>query len=392
MKILSENKCCGCGCCADICPKQCIQMVYNRDGFLVPSVDEQKCVHCDQCKMRCPALHPVTSNRIKAVYKANDKEIRSSQNMESTSGAVFSALANQVVSGGGYAVGAAFSDEYHNVEHIVCSTAEQIDLCRGSKYIQSQTKTIYQQVDRLLKSGQTVLFSGTPCQVAAMRAFVQNKSADNLFTVDFICHGVASTTYYQQFLDHISGGKTVSYVNFRNKKNGYARSHLVMKTADGTIKDEYFYEEPYFGKAFANNLIARPSCGSCRYATTERAADITLADNIQYANPDEKRAGSSLVFLNTEKGQQLFDSVKDKIDHAVLRQSEVEKSQLHLNHPAYPHRNRNRLLRTFNKRGFLPAVRYVSNYKMRRVDCLRELWKKVLRRLDNIRRGRFHAV
>lgn len=358
MTITDTAKCCGCAACADACPKGCITMTYDRHGFYTPSVDASQCINCQKCVSLCPVNHPVPKSEILSVCKGHAADIASEANQKSTSGAIFGILAEQVIAQGGLVAGVAFNDDYTNISHILCENMEQVSRTRGSKYIQSQTQGIYKAVRAALKTGRTVLFSGTPCQVAGLRAFLK-EVPENLITVDFVCHGVASTKFYQEYLKTVAGGEKVSYVGFRDKDGHYLRSTFRV-VAQQRVEENW--AEKNFGKAFANNLVSRTSCGTCQYATAQRVADISLADNYMYADETEAKLGSSLVFVNTVKGRALLDAAGSNAVLTELEKGEVLPRIMHFNHPAAPHADRDKLLSALEKGGYTAAAGYISTY------------------------------
>jgi len=361
MQIVDNKLCCGCGACADACPKKCIAMDYNEYGFLMSIVGEG-CVDCGLCKKVCPAQNPIQREEIKAVYKGYRKEKEKDADKESSSGALFPALAEKIISEQGVVVGAVFEDGFKNVKHVLVEDMTGVESCRGSKYIQSQTAGIYEKTKRALKDGRKVLFSGTPCQIAGLKGFLR-ADYDNLYTMDFICHGVASTAYWQAFLESVADGKKLAYVSFRNKDNGFTSSGIKIVTDDGvTLVEEPIAQEPIFGKAFANNLLARDSCGGCQYAARTRCADITLADNMIDCTDEEKKKGSSFIFINTQKGQALFDFVKADLCAEEKDAAEIIAKMMHLNGPAKPHKDREKLLTAFKEKGVDEAKKYVTVY------------------------------
>ncbi len=359
MNITDHRKCCGCAACADICPKQCISMSYDKYGFYVPNIDSSACVNCKKCVAVCPANHSEQEQDILSVYKGYAKTIESKEHQKSTSGAVFAVLAENVIQREGYVIGVAFESDYQNVSHIVCENMQEVDECRSSKYIQSQTQGIYRKVKRLLSEDKPVLFSGTPCQVAALYSFLGEKP-EQLVTMDFVCHGVGSTAFYQQYIRHITNGKPVKYVGFRNKDGNYIHSKFKVIGGDDSVVHQSYTKG--FGKAFANNMISRLSCSSCKYATAKRVADITVADNMLFTTDKEKQYGSSLVFVNTQKGQQLFDAVKPELCIEELSLENVLPRIMHFQHPALAHRDREKLLKIFVKKGYAVAQKHIRNY------------------------------
>ncbi len=335
-------------------------MTYDRHGFYFPQVDTAKCVNCRKCVSVCPVNHPVGKYDILSVHKGYAVDIDSEENRKSTSGAIFGLLAEHMIAKGGNVVGVAFDKDYTNVKHIVCKTMVQVDDCRGSKYIQSRTKGVYKEVRGLLRHGNMVLFSGTPCQIAGLRSFLGD-SPDNLLTVDFVCHGVASTKFYQEYLGTVTD-KGISYVGFRDKCGDYRHSRFRVMDAEEQSVAEEIWAEKSFGKAFANNLVSRTSCGICSYATAQRVADISLADNYLFIDETESKQGSSLVFINTPKGVAWFDAVRSKAIVEDLSKDTVIPQIMHFAHPAIPHKDRDKLLNALVKGGYSAAEKYISEY------------------------------
>lgn len=374
--IITEHKnCTGCAACADICPKKCITMNYDAFGFLYPQIDESICIDCKKCLSECPSNNNVHKNDILTIYKGYAKNIESEANQKSTSGAMFGVLAQWVISCDGFVVGAAFDDDFQNVSHIICKTAHEIDKCRGSKYIQSKTQGIYEKTKELLNSNKPVLFSGTPCQIAALKSYLRTVP-DNLITADFVCHGVGSTTFYQKYLKAETKGKNISFVGFREKCGNYLNSRFrILDTSYQPIVDYKSYTQG-FSKAFANNLISRESCGTCGYATSRRASDITLADNILFVTEKEKQWGSSFVFINTHNGLKFFNNIKENVVVEELNKDVVIPKILHFNVPSHPHKDREKLLEVFSKKGYKAAKKYIPKPKLK---------KRLRRKLEKIK-------
>ena len=285
-------------------------------------------------------------------------------------------MAEEIIARGGVVVGAAFDESFNNVKHIICENMSQVDLCRGSKYIQSETQGIYRLVKTKLDKGQVVLFSGTPCQIAAIKAYLKD-DPPNLFTVDLICHGVGSTRFFKEYLDSVrcsSGSETFSHVGFRDKCGHYRDSQFRILSSAGVVVKERFAQTNYFGKAFANNFISRESCGTCQFAKRTRVSDITLADNFLFNSKFEEIWGSSLIFINTEKGALLLESIREKSVIEELEKEEVLPLVAHLNHPSEPHKNRKKVLNAMVKRGFKKAIKYLPR------DPLKKRAARLLRR------------
>lgn len=311
--ILSVGKnCCGCNACEQICPKKCIRFVSDKEGFAYPQVDDKLCVDCGICLSHCPVATDVHRGKNPEVFAAkfNDRDIT----FKSTSGGVFMALALFVLSKNGVVFGCAY-DENLVAKHIEVSDKAELYRLQSSKYVQSDTKDIYTKVKLALKADKYVLFSGTGCQVAGLKAFL-GKNYDKLFTTDIICHGVVSPKLFEKYVDYMSkrlGGK-LSDFNFRSKeKRGWDLYYKA--TTDTKSKTDYGFFDPYYN-AFLTGKTYRESCYNCKYANPERAGDITLGDywGIQKMHPDfYDENGVSLVLVNSDKGKELWKNVADKI-------------------------------------------------------------------------------
>ena len=228
LKLTSKQNCCGCTACASICPKGCIAMKADKEGFCYPQIDEALCIDCGLCEKVCPLLHKPDKHGIINVYGA--KNIDDSVRFTSSSGGMFTLFAEQVLNRGGVVFGAAF-DGSLQVCHAGISTMQELAKLRGSKYVQSNMNGIFKQVRTLLAGGKKVLFSGTPCQIAGLKGFLIKDYA-NLLTVDVVCHGVPSAKVYNKHLTEIAAdtGEAVTQVKFRDKADGWKRGKTLFLT------------------------------------------------------------------------------------------------------------------------------------------------------------------
>lgn len=310
IKITRPENCCGCSACAQRCPKQCITMEEDPEGFLYPRIDLSKCIDCKLCEKVCPIINPNEDKQPLEVYATinPDEETRK----QSSSGGVFSLFATRIIQENGVVFGARF-DENGEVKHDYTETLEGLAAFRGSKYVQSRIGNTYQKAESFLKSGKKVLFSGTPCQIAGLKRFLR-KDYDNLITVDFICHGVPSPKIWRHYLkvtcNQLAGGKDyeIKAINFRNKDRGWKNFSFLLNL-NVTGKTNKTLCEPAgnnaYMKGFLGNLYLRPSCHYCAAKSGKSGSDITIADywGVQKQNPslnDDK--GVSLAFYNTPKG------------------------------------------------------------------------------------------
>lgn len=317
MEICDSSICTGCGTCVQKCPKNCITLSEDERGFLNPVIDEEKCVNCGICKKYCPALAlKVKKNKIKSVYKCSSKNSKLIQ--KSTSGGIVFELSKYIVKNlRGVFFGAQFAE---NIKVIHTYTADESQLYKhqGSKYIQSNTLNTYKETENFLKQGKTVLYVGTPCQIAGLKTYLE-KEYDNLYTVDFICHGVGSSEVFRLDAEMLICGYSISdikNISFRNKKDGYRNGKLQVEAElnNGKVLSADLSGKG-FGYGFATDLITRDSCVKCKYIGLDRFSDITVAD---YPSEDmseyEKKNGCSFVLINTEKGQKLFESCSDEFN------------------------------------------------------------------------------
>lgn len=315
IEVKDKKDCCGCSACAQICPKQCIQMRSDDEGFDYPFVDTARCIDCGRCDKVCPIQNAGVAKRPLKVYasKNRDEEVR----QESSSGGVFTLLAESVLNRGGVVFGVSFDKDW-NAVHSYAESRDGLAAFRGSKYVQSRIGTSYADVKKFLKEGREVLFSGTPCQIAGLRRFLGGECR-NLLTVEILCHGVPSPAVWKRYLDckkkEYRCGE-ISRINFRSKGNGWHRYSVTMEFKDGTRYERFHKRDPYF-KYFLKNLYLRPSCYACRCKNGRADSDIVIADywNIKNVLPEyDDDKGVSLMLINTERGLSLLASVASGID------------------------------------------------------------------------------
>lgn len=323
IKIIEQKDCCGCWACVQVCPKACIHMKEDKEGFLYPYVDETSCIDCGLCERVCPVLHQGESRLPLATYAAKNKseEIR----RESSSGGVFTVLAETVIDAGGVVFGAKFAEDW-SVVHDYVENKEGLTKFRGSKYVQSEIGDTYSKAEEFLRKGRKVLFSGTPCQIAGLKLFLR-REYENLLTVDFICHGVPSPGVWQEYLTEtvarmcdknsvpphlVSGRNTlVESVSFRNKKFGWSKySFTLTLSATGRRSGQKIqFRSPVnrnlFLKGFLNDLYLRPSCHACPAKCLKSGSDLTIGDfwGLRRVMPElDDDKGVSVVMVNTEQG------------------------------------------------------------------------------------------
>lgn len=306
-----QNHCCGCGECFAICPLQAIEMQRDSGGFFYPKVDENKCVQCGKCVNHCMfnlELEEKVPRNVMSSYalKHRDPEVRAA----SRSGGIFTALSDLVLQSGGVVYGCTL-ENCREAVHMRATTRKQRDSFRGSKYIQSKIYDLFNSIRRDLESGLWVLFSGTACQVHAVKDFCKGVDA-KLLLVDIVCHGVPSPRVWGDYLDSIckQEKKQAVSADFRDKKRfGWADHKETITFSDGTV-----YSGDLFTKLFYSHLILREDCFSCPYKNLHRCGDISIADcwGVGKFYPefsDDK--GISLVLVNSEKGRSFFSKLEN---------------------------------------------------------------------------------
>ena len=341
IEIKDKKDCCGCHACATICAKHCITMQADKEGFLYPIVDKDACTDCGLCEKVCPVINQSEPRKPLKVYAAKnkDEEIR----RQSSSGGIFTLLAEKVFNEGGVVFGARFDEDW-NVIHAWTDTIEGIAAFRGSKYVQSTIGDTYREAKDFLKQGRKVLFSGTPCQIAGLKKFLR-KEYDNLLIVDVVCHGVPSPLVWRTYLDETRKqlrakrgvGKNsvpssmdelpvITGISFRDKTNGwkkygfhlrYAASEAAENTVStSAIKEEKEILQPFtknvFMQGFLANLYLRPSCYACAARSGKSGSDISIADfwGVQNFYPEfDDDKGIGLILINSQKGNLVYDKV-----------------------------------------------------------------------------------
>lgn len=341
IKILYKYNCCGCAACVQVCPQQCISFNEDEQGFRYPLVDENCCIDCGLCEKVCPVINQADVKKPLNVYAAKNPsdEIR----LKSSSGGIFTLLAETIINEGGVVFGAQF-DENWEVQHAYAETKEELEVFRGSKYLQSRIGNTYKQAKEFLKAGRKVLYSGTSCQIAGLKKFLR-KEYDNLITVDVVCHGAPSPLVWRRYLENIKKcpkctavnniicsskdkNPVITGVSFRDKSTGWKKYSFVLRgkceseedknlvcssvqTGDkGNVLLQETFDRNLFMQIFLKNLCLRPSCSICPAKKGKCGSDITLADywGISAINPDwDDDKGTSLVLLNSENGCNIWN-------------------------------------------------------------------------------------
>lgn len=365
---VEDKKCCGCGACYNICPVGAIKMQENNEGFLTPIIDENKCTNCGLCLKACPSLNVKYKNNKKPecyAAMAND-EIR----MKSSSGGMFTLIAEYILDKGGYVCGAAFKEDW-SVHHIIIDNKNNLEKLRGSKYVQSDTEKCYSEIKQLLNNDNYVLFSGCPCQVAGLYSYL-GKEYKKLYTIDLVCHGAPSRKVWRKYLEENFDIKTIDKIDFRDKKVFGWATTMNLYFKNGT--SEYHKDamnDPYF-KGFIPCMISNKHCGECLYTKLPRQGDISLADwwgidKFKKGLNDNK--GTSQVLVNSKKGQEIYNAISSnlKLNDNIGLKTTLKSINKTIYEPFPVHPNRERFFQNIDK---LPVVKNIIDSVEDKYDVL----------------------
>lgn len=386
-QVYVEKKLCtGCSACVASCPQNAISMIKNKEGFEYPVVEKDKCVDCKLCSKICPiGKNMICDVSIKRKYyavKNKNDDVR----RKSASGGVFSAIADYVFENGGVVYGAAFVDDLE-VRHIRIDKRNDLDLLRGSKYVQSNIQSVYKMIKNDLNEGREVLFVGTPCQIAGIRSAFKHVG-ENLILCDIVCHGVPSPMIFQGFLDWLEKKerKKIRKIIFRDKERGWQQQKWKVQYEDGTEQTDTPNLNVY-KNIFYKHLALRCSCHQCQYTNLERIGDITIGDywGIESVIPDfVDELGISLVIVNTVIGKMVFDMISTKLEYRETKKEECLQPQLQ--YPTKASENRGRFFYDYQSSGMDYVInKYVKTSLVKRVKhkCLRIIKRRNLNEKNN---------
>lgn len=311
----NEYECSGCAACYSVCNHTAITMEENGEGFLFPVRHADKCIGCGLCEKVCPIEHSVYNNTSSPqVYAAFDPKERKM----SSSGGLFYTIAKYVIEQNGVVFGATY-DENLQVRHVGVERLSDLENLRGSKYVQSYIEETFREAKRYLKEGRYVYFTGTPCQIAGLKAYLR-KDYKNLITTDIVCHGVPSRKFFNQHLYHLGqkyGSKVTNY-SFRDTRFWLIREKIQLE--NGKVFCQHDGNRSPYLYAFGLGITYRYSCFACKFAHIPRQGDITLADywGIGRFHPEvDNRVGVSLVLLNSSKGIDIWNKIKRNLKYVI---------------------------------------------------------------------------
>lgn len=332
-EICNIEDCTGCQACRMVCPVSAISFVEDKRGHIYPSIDQSLCIDCSKCVRTCPSIHPVIHNEPPAHAIACWTKNKLDR-QTSTSGAISYTLSKRFVERGGYFFGVTWDQQQNNAVHDHTKDPKELWRFQGSKYSHSDVRNTYQTVESFLKKGEKVLFSGTPCQIAGLKAYLKN-DYPGLYTIGLVCHGVPSRKALRERIQGIEAELGVKVVDYRSRVKTpdqyFTSSQYVF---DNGERVSVSIHQDYFFRFFVTNYGLRPNCFNCSYSNSQRVEDLTVGDFWQYRPKSLKyrsyRKGTSEVLVNNSKGQELFDSIRDLlvIDVRPLSQAQAGNRNL----------------------------------------------------------------
>lgn len=413
--ITDKKNCCGCTACVQRCPKQCIRLEEDTEGFLYPKVDEETCIKCGLCEKVCPILNQADKLPVQEVLAVKNPD--EGERMNSSSGGVFLPLAREVITKGGVVFGAVY-DEHWEVHHVFAEKIEDVYPMMGSKYLQSRIDNCYKEAEQFLKQGREVLFVGSPCQIAGLRTFLRNKEYPNLLAVDFLCHGVPSPGVWRRYLAEIyssnalkehcrrhapTGKNTVLLlslnakspigdIKFRDKcESGWKKYRFVVRSKSASKADQntvlssdIHYMNPFM-QGFLSDIYLRPSCYACKCKNGVNHSDMTIADfwGINQIAPEfDDDKGVGLVLLNTKKGEEYFSRLPMDMMPSNLEKAHYYNGGFNEHTKAHPKRDQFFFL-IENGKSIKAAVEICLRlpFKQRVVRIVKGLVKKVVKKI-----------
>ena len=394
IEIIKKSDCCGCSACFNICSKQAIKMEYDNEGFLYPQVDNSKCIKCGLCLTVCPIINNKKENKVLEVYGAKNKNV--DEQLKSSSGGMFSIFANFVLEQNGIVFGASFDTNW-KVVHKYIDKKEDLNDLRQSKYVQSDINITYKQTKQFLNDDRLVLFTGTPCQIAALKSYLQ-KDYENLIAVDIICFQVASPLVWEKFLKENFDINNIKQIDFRDKLYGWDKSimslslknnirypklpviyNLLPKRIKSLLSSSNYALS--YRKGCLSGLFSRPSCHKC-YFKGDRNSDFTMGDlwgiNKILPNMYDKN-GVSVLTINSQKGKSIFEKIKNNIEYEKINYDDMVKYNPAFVSSAKPHPNREEFFKRYHSENLNKLIPELLNEKTLVVKTFRKIFKKIFK-------------
>lgn len=322
---VGEKNCCICGNCVQRCPKEAISLTKNFNTFNYPEINYNLCNGCNRCETVCPTLNELNQQQCLGAYMA--KNINLTERKLSSSGGMFSVFANYIIENNGLVCGATFDGL--KVKHIIVDNKADLYKLRGSKYVQSDLGDCFEQIEKYLDNNRLVLFVGCPCQTAALRTYLKKDYSNQLYLVDFICHGMLSQSLFDDYIKYLEKkykSRVVSF-SFRDKTDGWIESGPKIKFSNGKIKRWPLYEDTYM-QGYFSAVCVKNSCYTCKYKNFHSGSDITFADywGCEILDPEfYDFYGVSAVVINNENGNLLFNNISNNIEYKAVDLENIVK-------------------------------------------------------------------
>lgn len=396
--VNDKKDCCGCEVCANVCPKKAITMQEDEYGFIYPSINKEKCIKCGLCKKKCAYQNDSNIQQsVKKTYVALSEDINMIK--KSASGGVFANIAREIIKNEGVVYGCTMDLENDKLfpHHIRIDKKSQISKLQGSKYVQSKMNNIYVSVKKDLLEKKVVLFSGTPCQVAALYSFLGNiDERKNLYTIDIICHGIPNIQFFQDYLKMLEKkikGKIIDF-SFRDKSEGWGlKGKVIYKDKKGEINEKIILSHlSSYYSLFLNSSIYRVNCYSCKYAGPNRIGDITIGDywGVEKQHPEymvvnngkmNPKFGISCILINNKQGEILIDKFSSGLYKNKSTFEKVSQYNEQLNKPSFQNEERNIVMEEYKNNGYKGVEKYFQK-KIGKKRLLYIIWNKIPRKIQ----------
>lgn len=373
IEIRGKQNCCGCTACVAICPRECISMKEDVEGFLYPDVDRNNCIDCGACERVCPVLNLKAEQEFKQeayiVQNKNQKVLR-----ESTAGGAFTAIAKYILKHGGVVFGVELSKNLV-ARHVYVENEEELARFRNSKYVQSNVGGTFKQVKSFLSQDRIVCFSGTPCQIEGLKSYLRHQY-DNLVTVDVVCRAVPSPMIFRKYLEYQEkvSADCIKFVRFRDKHYGYKYSTMNVITDKNQGNYHRGVESDPWLRAFFSSICDRPSCHQCQFRKQYRVSDFTIWDCFhvgRFSKVLDNDKGATRVLVHTEKGQKIFDEIAKEFHYIQVNPIDIVAGAKEMRESVLPNRHRDEFFLDANK---MDGVQLFQKYFPNTIKVNAEHW------------------
>ena len=379
--------CNGCKLCSEICPKHAISYAEDEFGFWHPKVNYDLCIHCSLCVNKCPNKTKINVDKVLPLVKAawsKDNSIR----LKSTSGGIFFELANFILKNQGYVCGCAYDSDFKGAHHVLIDKIEDLEPLMVSKYVESDTEGIYSKIKIALNTNNYVLFVGAPCQCAALYSYL-GKDYENLIVVDFLCRGANSPKAHKKYIEYLEKKYQSKMVKLRSKdkRNGWNKFGQSAEFENGETYYASRNDDLRVVAYHKGNLMMRSSCLECKFKELPRYSDLTLGDfwGIDPSEVYDVEKGVSLVFINSKKGQKIFENISDQVNYIDKTLEDALKGNVAIFESATKGKNRDKFLLELDE---YPFDYLVNKYKNKEKPFIIRLLQKIKRKIIKIFRRR----